>query len=58
MNPVTFLPLAGYKGYGLAMLVELLCGVLSGGPCGKHIRKWQNDSRVANLVRESADEAK
>jgi LDH2 family malate/lactate/ureidoglycolate dehydrogenase len=25
------MPLGGYKGYGLAMMVEILCGVLSGG---------------------------
>jgi LDH2 family malate/lactate/ureidoglycolate dehydrogenase len=26
------MPLGGYKGYGLAMMVEILCGVLGGGP--------------------------
>ena len=41
----------GYKGYGLAMMVEVLGGILGGGPFGKNIRKWKNDSRVANLVR-------
>lgn len=27
----------GYKGYGLAMMVELLCGPLNGNPFGPHI---------------------
>ena len=43
---------AGYKGYGLAMMVETMCGILSGGPFATHIRKWKCDSSVANLVSE------
>jgi ureidoglycolate dehydrogenase (NAD+) len=31
------LPLAGYKGYGLAFLIDLLCGPLNGMPFGPHI---------------------
>jgi LDH2 family malate/lactate/ureidoglycolate dehydrogenase len=31
------MPLGGYKGTGLAMLVEILCGVLSGGAMGTEI---------------------
>jgi ureidoglycolate dehydrogenase (NAD+) len=30
-------PAGGYKGYGLGMMVELLCGILSGGPIGPEI---------------------
>jgi ureidoglycolate dehydrogenase (NAD+) len=30
-------PIGGYKGFGLGMMVELLCGVLSGGPVGPEI---------------------
>uniref|UniRef100_A0AC35TR52 Malate/lactate/ureidoglycolate dehydrogenase, LDH2 family n=1 Tax=Rhabditophanes sp. KR3021 TaxID=114890 RepID=A0AC35TR52_9BILA len=33
----------GYKGTGLAMMVEILCGVISGASFGKNIRQWQND---------------
>lgn len=41
---------SGYKGYGLATMVEILCGVLSGSEFGPNIRKWKgNDHRVANL---------
>lgn len=29
--------LGGYKGYGLSMMVELLCGMLSGGPVGRQL---------------------
>ena len=28
----------GYKGYGLALLVEIFCGILSGSAWGPHIR--------------------
>lgn len=42
----------GYKGYGLGMMVEVLGGILGGGPFGKNIRGWTNtnDKKVANLV--------
>ena len=30
------LPLGGYKGYGLALMVEILCGILSGSEFGSH----------------------
>lgn len=30
-------PVGGYKGYGLGMMVEILCGLLSGGPVSKEI---------------------
>jgi len=33
------LPIAGYKGYGLSMVVEILCGLLTGMPYGPHIPK-------------------
>ena len=29
---------SGYKGYGLALLVEIFCGILSGSAWGPHIR--------------------
>ena len=31
------MPLGGYKGYGLAMMVEILCSVLSGGAIGSEV---------------------
>ena len=34
---VGILPLSGYKGYGLALMVEILCSLLSGMPYGPHI---------------------
>ncbi|XP_065069084.1 uncharacterized oxidoreductase YjmC-like isoform X1 [Rhopilema esculentum] len=43
----------GYKGYGLAMMVEIFCGILSGSLYGPYIRSWLNaskeDLRPANL---------
>jgi LDH2 family malate/lactate/ureidoglycolate dehydrogenase len=32
----TLLPMAGYKGYGLSLVVDLLCGVLTGANYGAH----------------------
>lgn len=41
---------SGYKGYGLGMMVELLCGLLSGSSYAHHIRHWNNyGTEVANL---------
>lgn len=34
------LPMAGHKGYGIALLVEILTGVLGGGESGHNIRSW------------------
>lgn len=31
------LPLGGYKGFGLALMIEILCGVLSGSSFGPHV---------------------
>lgn len=40
---------SGYKGYGLAMMVEVFCGLLSGADYGPHVRKWKTNDRPANL---------
>ncbi|XP_060530924.1 uncharacterized oxidoreductase YjmC-like [Cylas formicarius] len=40
---------SGYKGYGLSMLVEVLCGMLSGSAYGPNIRKWGKSDKIANL---------
>lgn len=37
------LPFGGHKGYGLALFVELLCGVLTGAPFGQHIPAMYGD---------------
>ena len=34
----TLNPAGEYKGYGLGMMVDILCGILPGGPVGKEIR--------------------
>ena len=41
---------SGYKGYGLMLMVEILCGILSGSRYGHHVRTWQTSSGEANLV--------
>jgi len=40
---------SGYKGYGLAMMVEVFCGILAGAAVGPDIRKWMAGDREANL---------
>lgn len=40
----------GYKGYGLAMMVEVFCGILSGASFGPNVRRWKTNDRPANLV--------
>lgn len=39
----------GYKGYGLAMMVEILCAALSGATFSKNVRKWGTTERQADL---------
>jgi len=40
----------GYKGYGLGLMVEILCAVISGATYSKNIRKWGGTNRIADLV--------
>jgi len=40
---------ASYKGYGLALMVEMLCGILAGSEFGPNIRSWKSDVGFANL---------
>lgn len=40
---------SGYKGYGLGMLVEIFCGILSGARYGPNIREWGSTNEEANL---------
>ncbi|XP_041054076.1 uncharacterized oxidoreductase YjmC-like isoform X1 [Carcharodon carcharias] len=40
---------SGYKGYGLSLMVEVLCGILAGAHYSKNIRRWKDTDKVANL---------
>ena len=40
-------PIGGYKGYGLAVLVEVLCGVLTGASFLSGVKGWINESGIA-----------
>lgn len=40
----------GYKGYGLAMMVDLFCGVLSGADSGPNVRQMADRNKPVNLV--------
>ena len=42
--PGSILPIAGHKGYGLSMIIEILAGALTGGSCSNP----KNADRVAN----------
>jgi len=42
-------PLGGYKGSGLAVLVEILCGVLSGGAMATEIRGIRQHGRYSRV---------
>ena len=37
------LPMGGHKGYGLALLVDLFAGVLSGGAYLTHVKSWADE---------------
>jgi LDH2 family malate/lactate/ureidoglycolate dehydrogenase len=39
-NVGSMLPMAGHKGYGLALLVEVLAGVLSGSGVTRDVKPW------------------
>ncbi|XP_055344795.1 uncharacterized oxidoreductase YjmC-like [Paramacrobiotus metropolitanus] len=39
----------GYKGYGLNVMVEILCGILSDAAFGPNIRSWTHPVGAANL---------
>ncbi|CAH8495641.1 unnamed protein product [Schistosoma rodhaini] len=40
---------SGYKGYGLGMLVEILCGIIADAAFGPNIRRWLSTDKPANL---------
>jgi ureidoglycolate dehydrogenase (NAD+) len=37
------LPMAGHKGYGIALMIEILCGVLTGSAVTKEVKVWVSD---------------
>ena len=39
----------GYKGYGLGLMVEVLCGVAAAGTWGPHIRSWGSTAEPGGL---------
>ncbi|CAK8696629.1 unnamed protein product [Clavelina lepadiformis] len=39
----------GYKGYGLAMMVEIMTSIMSGATYGANVRKWGTTERIADL---------
>jgi len=48
-NEGFLLPIGGYKGYGLALIIGLLCGTLNGAAMGKDVIDFNaDDSSVTN----------
>ncbi|MBV7483742.1 Ldh family oxidoreductase [Bordetella sp. BOR01] len=43
-------PQQGYKGYGLALMIELLCGPLNGNPFGPHLSPMYEQLDVARRL--------
>ncbi|PVD29460.1 hypothetical protein C0Q70_08711 [Pomacea canaliculata] len=39
----------GYKGYGLSMMVEVFCGILSGATFGPFVPRWSKHNAPVNL---------
>lgn len=46
----TLLPFGGYKGYGLAMMVETLAATLSGAAMTKNVHAWNTDKNCGGNV--------
>ena len=46
----TLLPFGGYKGYGLAMMVETLAATLSGAAMTKNVHAWNTDENCGGNV--------
>lgn len=42
-HAASLIPFGGHKGYGLALLIEMLSGLLSGGAARWEIKSWTND---------------
>jgi LDH2 family malate/lactate/ureidoglycolate dehydrogenase len=42
-DSATLTPMAGHKGYGLALLIEMLSGVLTGAAIARHVISWSFD---------------
>ena len=45
-----YVSLSFFQGYGLAMMVEVMCGILGGAHFGPNVRKWKTSHTVADLV--------
>jgi len=41
--------LGGHKGYGLGLMVEILCGVLAGAAFGRQVPSWAEPPRPSNV---------
>ena len=44
------LPAGGPKGFGLAFLIDLLCGLLSGGASGSAVQPLYGDADALRLL--------
>ena len=50
MKGGTLMPFGGYKGYGLAMMVEIFAATLSGAAMTKNVHAWNTDENNGGNV--------
>ena len=48
-SSIFILRIVRYKGYGLGLMVEIFCGILSGSAWGPSVRKWKIQDQVFDL---------
>jgi uncharacterized oxidoreductase len=48
--PGAILPIAGHKGYGLSMIIEMLAGALTGGSCTNPENSWRVVNSMLSII--------
>lgn len=48
--PGAILPIAGHKGYGLSMIIEMLAGALTGGSCTNPENHWRVVNSMLSII--------
>jgi len=49
-EPGAILPIAGHKGYGLSMIIEMLAGALTGGSCTNVENNWRVSNGMLSII--------
>jgi uncharacterized oxidoreductase len=48
--PGAILPIAGHKGYGLSVIIEMLAGALTGGSCTNPSNNWRVVNNMLSII--------